>query len=145
MARYDHPALVLGGADHRTNAERLADRIRTVLETQPGSLPFSPTFGCDLSGLVGGTASQSRLSEARMRVTSALNKWIPGVQIKTVVVELVEPARPGRRGAGVPIAEAAMASRVVSQALEIRIEVETPEGLVSFEATLASDPSTGAP
>lgn len=134
---YDHPALVLGGQDRRTPAERQADRIRTVLETQPGTLPFAPRLGCDLGDLVGGTAGQSRLSEARMRVTSALQKWLPDLVLSRVEVELVEPHRPGPRGTGVPLAEAALASRVVSQVLEIRIEVETPEGPVYFEATLS--------
>lgn len=136
---YDDLAMVLGGADRRTPAERLADRLRLVLETEPGSLPFSPTFGVDLTGLVGGSAVQSRLEEARMRIVAALEQWLPDAQIVELKVDLVESRASRKRGAGVPIAEAAMASRVVSQALEIRIAVQTPDGPVHFDATLAAE------
>lgn len=139
---YDDLSLTIGGTDHRNGPERLADRIRLVLETEPGTLPFAPTFGCDLSGIVGATASKARLSEARMRITAALHKWLPDVALKSVDIELIEPTRSGRRPVGVPIAERAMASRVVSQVLDIRIEVETPEGPVHFEAILSPGDSS---
>jgi phage baseplate assembly protein W len=133
---YDALGMVVGGRDLRTAQERLADRIRLVLETQPGSVPWEPSFGCDLTGLVGGSASTTRTSEVRTRVTSAIQRWLPAVRISSCTVELIETRAHRQRTAGVPIAEAALASAGVSVVLEVRIDVETESGPVHFEALL---------
>ena len=137
MNPYDHPALVLGGTDRRSEPQRLADRIRLVLETQPGHLPFNPSFGCDLSGLVGSTANKSNLSIARSRITGALGRWIPDIQVQEVEVTLVEPRRYLGRPAEVPLAEAALASQSISQVLQVRLEILTTEGMLHFNAALS--------
>lgn len=135
MTRYDELAMVVGGRDRRTPADRLADRIRLVLETQPGDLPYAPKLGCDLRGLVGRTASKQRVAEARMRITGALEKWLPTVRLASVEVELIESTH-ASGDPSVPLAEAALASEAVSAVLEIRIEVTSPDGPLYFQALM---------
>ena len=136
MIPYDDIALPLGTRSQISFEHRLAQRIQMVLETQPGTLPFSPGFGCDLNGLVGGTAAQSRLSEARMRITAALSRWVPGVQLKTCEVKLVDTVNVRGRHPSVPIAEAALASHALSSVLEVRIVVETEAGELEMTAVM---------
>lgn len=133
---YDALAMVVGGRDLRSPQERLADRIRLVLETQPGTVPWAPSFGCDLRGLVGGTADGTRTSEVRTRITSALQRWLPGIRVQRCDVRHVETRAHRGYTPGVPLAEAALASAGISTVLEVRIDVETESGPVHFEALL---------
>jgi phage baseplate assembly protein W len=54
MSRIFDPQLGLDAQRPWLDGDRaLATRIRMVLETRPGHVPWRPTFGCDLAGLVG--------------------------------------------------------------------------------------------
>jgi phage baseplate assembly protein W len=118
-------------------AEDLAQRVRLVLETQPGRVPWEPTFGCDLEGLVGNTAAQTRIAEARMRITGALRRFLPDASMVSCKVELVERSAPGSASdPSVPLAERALASPGLTATLEVRIVVETDDGPVALEAQL---------
>jgi len=136
MTDYDALAMVIGGVDRRSPAERMADRIRLVLETQPGDLPYAPRLGCDLRGLVGATASKPRIAEARSRITGALDRFLPDARLASVEVELVEAQAHDSSYRGTPLAEAALASQRASVVLEIRIEVSTPDGPLHFQALM---------
>lgn len=118
-------------------ATDLAARMRLVLETQPGRMPYEPTFGCDLDGLAGQSASQTRVSEVRMRIHSALRRFLPEVTVTSCKVQLVEHERSGSiADPSVPLAERALASAGLTAALEVRIVVETEDGPLSLEAQL---------
>lgn len=116
--------------------EALAQRLRLVLETPAGRLPWRPEFGLDLHGVVGGPASTARLDEARMRILAAIGTWLPEVQILSCEVALAELDTLDLRDPTVPTAERALASQAVSATLEIRLVLQTDAGPVSFEAAL---------
>jgi phage baseplate assembly protein W len=117
-------------------AAELASRVRMVLETRPGRIPWMPDFGCDLSGLVGAVAEQSRLSEVRLRIASSLRRWVPGVRITTCEVRLVDVSA-AIRDSRVPIAELALGSAGLSARLEVHLVIETESGPVDIEADLS--------
>jgi len=130
------PALPLG---HRrpflAGEDALACRIRTVLETRPGDVPWRPDFGCELSALVGQPATTQRLNEARWRVEEAIRHWIPEatlVRCDVRVVVLDAGAR-GRHPRSVPLAESALLSLGSQAALEVELDVETEAGPLSIE------------
>lgn len=130
-------ALVPSAARRATDAaSELADRVRLVLETQPGTLPWEPGFGCDLDDLVGGAASSTRIAEARVRIAAALQRWIPGIEVASCKVTLVEAASPDPSDRTVPVAERALASGGVSVVLQIKVVVETPDGPLAVQAEL---------
>lgn len=129
-------SLTLSAVRSLTPTQVLAERVRMVLETRPGRLPYQPEFGCDLEPLAGGTSAQPRLAETRLRIQTALARWIPDVTIVSCKVELIdlEGAQPG--DATIPLAERMLTSKGVSAVLQVRIVLETPEGPVSLEAQL---------
>lgn len=56
-------------------------RLRLVLETRPGQIPWRPDFGCDLGPLVGQPSTPQRLAELRWRVESAIRRWLPDLEL----------------------------------------------------------------
>jgi phage baseplate assembly protein W len=131
------PALTLG--DRRpflAGEDALAWRVRTVLETRPGDVPWRPDFGCDLSSLVGQPATIQRVNEARWRVEEAIRRWIPeaGVVRCDVRVVVFDEGGRGRHPRTVPLAESALMSLGSQAALEVELDVETEAGPVSIEA-----------
>lgn len=134
-----HPfdlSLSLLGGPSRSGAEALADRVRMVLDTRPGRIPFMPEFGCDLGALVGGAATEARLTEARLRVQSALSRWIPDAPVAKCEVRISEVTGANDADPWVPVAEKAMASGGVAVTLEIHLVLQTPEGLVALDAQI---------
>lgn len=139
MTAIMHPSVPLGTSQAWTDGDAgFAERIRVILETRPGMLPWRPDFGCDLDRLVGQPATPQRINEARWRVEQAIRRWLPEVKLNQCVVSLVRV----HEGSGavrfrdVPIAEAALLSLGTQAALEIHLDVETPEGPLSVQATL---------
>lgn len=135
-AGYD-PALSLATAIRPLRGlDALAARLRLVLETPAGRMPWRPEFGLDLQGIVGGPASTTRLDEARMRILAAIGNWLPEIEVVSCDVALAELERLDLRDPTVPTAERALGSQAVSAALEIRLVLQTDDGPVSFEAAL---------
>ena len=132
------PALTLSAADPWLRGDdATAERVRMVLETQPGTLPWRPDFGCDLAGLIGQPATSGRLGEVRWRVEQAVRRWVPGVKVARCHVEtasLIDP--PPDRPAGVPLAEAALMSLGSQVSLEVSLDLETPQGPLLLTAQL---------
>ena len=137
MELFFDPSLPLGRRSPYLDSEQaLASRIRTVLETRPGRIPWRPTFGCDLSGLVGQPATVQRLNEARWRVEEALRRWIPEANVIRCQVRVVNYTDPGtlRGYHHVPLAESALLSLGIEAGLEVLIDVETPAGAIAVQA-----------
>lgn len=119
-----------------TAEQELADRLRMVLETQTGQLPYLPTFGCDLSRLVGRTVHQARLTEARLRISGALQRWMGDLDIVEVKTRLADVKAIRGPMLGVPIAEGAMASEAIAVAVEVTLIIRTPAGEVEVNALM---------
>lgn len=134
-----HPAVLLGA--HRPTLspdEALALRVRMVLETRPGAVPFRPDFGCDLSDFAGHPATEQLLTQVQQRIEEALNRQIPGLRIDKCVVRALTDrgSRPGRLRE-VPLAEAALVRLGMQATLDVRLEVSSADGHLSLQATLA--------
>ncbi len=134
-----HPAVLLGA--HRpvlTPDSGLALRIRMVLETRPGSIPFRPEFGCDLSAFAGQPTTTQLLDQVRTTIEEALRRQIPNVRIdKCKVRALTDRGSTPGRLREVPLAEAALVRLGMQATLEVRLEVTSPDGQLALRATLA--------
>lgn len=134
------PSVPVGeGRPWLTHESALAVRVRMVLETTPGTLPWRPEFGCNLSELVGYPATGQLLSQARFRIEASLRRWIPDATIDKVEISVVpHAAGPGTSHRGVPIAEAALLTLGVQADLHVDIELTGPDGPVALSATLVN-------
>ncbi len=139
-ARRLHPALPLGGPSTWTRGTAaLVWQVRMVLETRPGQLPWRPEFGCDLDGLAGKPATDAHLRQARLRIESALSRWVPGVRILQLRVGLRSAVGAGalhdRRQ--VPVAEAALLRLGTQAELAVDLVLAGPDGRVDLTALLS--------
>jgi phage baseplate assembly protein W len=139
MAHIFDPAIPLG--ERRpwvAGPEALAHRVRAVLETRPGGLPWRPDFGCDLDSLVGYPTTSDLVAEARWRVEAALRRWLPDVEIRDVAVSAVPVEGSGSSPTDrrVPIAEAALLTMGVQASLYVDIDLVGPDGPMTVSASL---------
>ena len=132
------PALPLGERQpHLGPEEALAERIRMVLETRPGKLPWRREFGCDLASLVGQPATVQRLNEARWRIEEAMRRWIRDAEIVRCRVKVATDESAGMRSfRSVPLAESALMSFGGQAVLEVELDVKTDLGDVAVQAVL---------
>lgn len=130
------PAMPLGERrPWRAPGEALADRVRMVLETRPGQIPWRPEFGCDLDDISGHCATPQLISYVEWKVRGAVGRWLKDVKVKKCQVQVVN-SNQGARHRTVPAAEAALMS-VGSQAnLVVALELQGPDGPASLTATL---------
>ena len=119
-------------------AELLAQQLQMVLNTKPGTMPWRPNFGCDLTSLVGQPATTENLETARIRVESALSGALPGVTVEKVDVRLTQFSGSGDEltHPSIPLAEAALLRLGVQARLEVTIEVRVPSGPVTATAAV---------
>ena len=139
MSQTLHPAVTLGSLrPWITPEEALSVKIRMILETRPGQLPWRPEFGCDLRGLIGRQANDETLVKARYAVQTALSRWLPGVDVKSVDVALDRSGlNPEEfRRPEIPIGERALVGSGPLAAVRIDVELETPDGLMSISAVV---------
>ena len=134
------PALPFGARDPWLRGDvAWAERVRIVLETRPGTLPWRPDFGCDLGKLVGQPATPARVGEVRWKIEQAVRRWVPSVRVARCRVELV-PLDDGdavKSGPKLPLAEVALLCLGTQVALEVSLDLETPQGPLSLQAHLA--------
>jgi phage baseplate assembly protein W len=103
MSRYGFsPALPLGSASDLVvpGGDALAYRVRQLLSTKPGDLPWLPDYGLDLRALVGEGATGVTLDLAKSRITQAINRWLPGVTVQACDVTVQPRETPGFRPDG---------------------------------------------
>lgn len=134
------PSARLGAPQPWTEGEdEVVERVRLVLETRPGRLPWRPEFGCNLDEFVGQPATAARLREIQWRVEAALCRWIPGLRVDRCEVRVApsEPMSSGAVAGAVPLAEASLLSLGSQADLELQLDLLTAEGSVSLQATLA--------
>ena len=110
-----------------------------VLDTRPGQLPWREEFGCDLGATAGESITESKLSLIEWRIRQTVERWIPEVQVVGLRVDLVRDEGMGVDVADrrIPLAEAALVRFGVQCSLQVRMDLETKEGPLSLQATLA--------
>jgi phage baseplate assembly protein W len=139
MSEMFHSAVPIGPHDPwLRGADAFVEAVRMVLETRPGTLPWRPEYGCDLSSLVGQPASSERLNQARFRIEQALRTWVPGADVARCEVLVATDPHAGAAmdAAGLPVAERALARGGVMATLEVRLDIITPYGLLPVQALL---------
>lgn len=114
-------------------------RLRLVLETEPGSVPWRPELGVDLSSLVGRPATVERLAGAERAVMAALTRWMPEASVLGVKARAVTPLGAGGSEdlRALPVAEAALTPLGASCLLSLDIELATSDGPLTLTATLS--------
>ncbi|MFT6142383.1 MAG: phage baseplate assembly protein W [Myxococcota bacterium] len=123
-------ALTLGSNARPLSPEaELAERVRMVLETRPGSLPHRPDFGCRLDEVIGQMATAQAISQTKTAVSSALQRWLPDVELGAVTVRVVPRGATfgGLRLPEIPIAERALLALGTQADLEIGVEIRSTD------------------
>lgn len=118
--------------------QALATRVRMVLETRPGQMPWRPTFGCDLARFVGRSATGTLLNDASSTVRNALETWLPDVKVEAVNVKIVPAALGpgGLRHRTVPVAESSILTLGVQCSLHLSVDLIGPDGPTTLTATV---------
>jgi len=140
MAHGKSSALTLGTRQRRLSPDALlADRIRMVLETRPGQLPYRPEFGCALDDVVGQMASSEAVAQAEAAVSEALERWLPEVEVSAVTVRVVPTgATQGElRFPEIPIAERALLALGTQADLEVGVEIRSAGSGTVVRTTLS--------
>ena len=122
-----HPSLTLGSRKpYLDKTSEALTRIDIVLNTRPGDLPWNSEFGCDLTDLVGESATPTRVDETKAEVETALSKWLPNVKVQNCEVQLVSAQGQviSHREANIPVAEAALVSQGTDARLELKLDIE---------------------
>ena len=139
MKKILHPSLTLSAHRPYLNMEEtIVNRIQLVLETRPGQLPWNPDFGCDLTYMLGETATQQRVSEAKFRVEAAVRSWLPEMELKDLRVNPVTNLGTvgTHRERQIPVAESARVVLGTEARLEVELDIETEAGMMSVEADI---------
>ena len=122
-----HPSLTLGSRKpYLDKTSETLTRIDIILNTRPGDLPWDEQFGCDLTALVGETATPSKVQATRSEVEKALSKWLPNGKVKDCQVNLVTAQGKviSHHEANIPVAEAALVSHGTDAHLELKLDIE---------------------
>lgn len=133
------PRLPLGQERPYLDGERaLAFRVRAVLETRPGQIPWRPDFGCDIGSVVGFPATNELLSYARSQIRYALQRWLADVTVEDVLVRVVPVADQHRAlvQRTVPLAESALLTLGIQATLEADIQIRGPSGLLTVTTSI---------
>jgi len=116
----------------------VADRVRLVLETRPGRIPWHPEFGCDLDPVVGRALTIERVGEVRMRIQNALNRFLPDLLVTRLDVRVQTDLGADMRSRRLPIAEASLVPFGANAMLDIELELQTPAGPVRLQLEVPS-------
>lgn len=118
--------------------EETIARVRLVLETAPGRVPWRKELGCDLDPLAGEPLARQAIHRAQTLVSSSIAKWIPDVKVLncTARIRLEDMPPGGARSPGLPIAEASLVPFAAHATLDIHLVLEGPEGTMDFDLTL---------
>jgi len=134
-----HPSLTLGvKKPYIQGGEAAVERLRMVLETRPGAVPWSETFGCDLVGFIGQTADGATVSRAKWQVETAIRTWLPDLQLGATRVKVVNNQERSRsyREPQIPTAESALVSLGTQARFDVELDIHTEEGMMSIEAVV---------
>jgi phage baseplate assembly protein W len=116
----------------------LAQRLRIVLETPRGSLPWRPDFGCDLGRFVAQALTPSRLEAVKREVEGSLRREFSDVRVVDVDVQALTThgLGQGRNRRMLPIAERSLVQLGTHCTLQVGITIEFNGRAVFFEVQL---------
>jgi len=132
-ARFAEPARTL------TPGQAWAERLRILLSTRPGTMPWRRGFGVDVDWLLGQPLTGTNLNLLKWRVRAAITDWLPQLEVRNLTVRVVSDhmrAR-GMRDRTIPIAESALLPYGAGGRVEIQLDVVSPEGPIDFGMTLS--------
>ena len=116
----------------------VAQRIRAVLETRPGDIPWRPDFGCNLGRFVDQPLTPEAVSGVRNEIRRALSRHLPDVRVRDVKVGVLTGL--GAHGMRVlrqlPIAERALVQLGTHATLDVDLEVSVDGRVVFLEARI---------
>lgn len=139
MKKIMHASLTMGSRKpflHRT--EESLTRIDMVLKTRPGQLPWNPEFGCDITDLIGESATEERISATQDEVERSLRAFLPSASVLSCEVHLVtgEGQVVAYRDQSVPTAESALVALGTDARLELRLDIEVDNEIVELGTEL---------
>lgn len=117
---------------------QLAERVRLILETRPGKVPWRQDLGCDLDRIVGKTLTPERLSDAQWRIQAALEDFLPGVSVSRIDIHVRSDLGADMSSRRLPVAEASLVPYGSHSALEIDLELQTRGGPVRLQMEVPS-------
>ena len=133
MKKILHPSLTLGARKpYLSSRESALARLDMILHTREGDIPWKPTFGCDVAGLVGEPATPSNVNRTRSIVEGAISDWLPDVTINQCQIQLVNLGGYANtyRDVSIPVAESALVAMGTEAGLELKIDLEVEEELL---------------
>ena len=134
-----HASLTLGSRKpYLTRTEESLTRIDMILKSRPGQLPWNPDFGCDLTNLVGESATEERISYTRDQVAFALGEWLPSATVQNCDVHLVtgQGEVVSYRDHSVPVAESALVALGTDARLELKLDIEVENEIIELGSEL---------
>ncbi len=146
MAPLLPPDARIGAAAYRAaRGQRTVSRVRAILETRPGTLPWRPEFGVDLARLVGAALTRQQLEDARAAIVDAIATWAPDIQVIDCEVSAVTAfgAGPGQTDRTIPLAEGALVRLGTQASLRIDLSLRSEEGDLNLQATIRGDEAAG--
>lgn len=131
------PLGMIGAPSPWLNGEQeVVERVRLVLETRPGRLPWRPEFGCDLDGFVGQPATSARMREVQWCIEQAITRWVPDIQVQRCEVRISAVDGLGVPHPTTPRAESALLSLGAQATLEVSLDLRTSTGTLNLHASL---------
>lgn len=116
--------------------DSLVSRARLLLETRPGTMPWSPKLGVDLDDLAQGAASPARVMRARAAIEDALREGLPPGSLVDVEVRVADVRAATTAGGPVPFAERALASAGARATLEVRVRLRCQGATVTLSTRM---------
>lgn len=116
----------------------IAQRVRTVLETRPGDVPWRPRFGCRLDRFVDQPLTAETISGVRNEVRRALSRHLPDVSVIDVKIDVLTGLGTRRlRGLRqLPVAERALVQLGTHATLDVDIELKVDGRVLFLEARI---------
>ena len=139
MKKIMHASLTMGARKpFMTRTEESLTRIDMILKTQAGQMPWKPAFGCDLTDLIGESATEDRIRATQQEVQRTLRKWLPSAKVLSCDVHLVtgEGQVIHYRDSSVPVAESALVALGTDARLELRLDIEVENEVLELGSEL---------
>jgi len=146
MAHLLPPDARIGASVSRLErGQRTIARIRSILETRPGTVPWRPEFGVDLASLVGSALTRTQLDRVRAAVEAALARWAPDIEVIGCEVHAVTAfgGGAGGRDRTIPLAEGALVRLGTQASLRVDLSLRTDEGELNLSATIRGEEAAG--
>lgn len=116
----------------------IAQRIRSVLETRTGDIPWRPRFGCDLGRFVNQPLTPEALSGVRSEIRRAIQRQLSDVRVLDVKIQVLTPlgVHAARGLRQLPVAERALVQLGTHATLDVDLELSVDGRVVFLEARI---------